>query len=32
MIKINRQNNPYKWVNLHLHIYGETPSYLQKTP
>jgi len=32
MVKINRQNNPYKWVNLHLPVYGEALSYLQKTP
>ena len=32
MVKINRQNNPYKWVNLHLPIYGEGLSLIQKTP
>ena len=31
MVKINRQNNPYKWVNLHLPIYGEALSYMIKT-
>ena len=32
MRKLKIRNNPYKWVNLSLPIYGETFCYKRKTP
>ena len=32
MRKLRIRNNPYKWVNLNLPIYGEALSYIRKTP